>query len=177
MDAEAAKSADETKIVPACPKACNACPWRLANEGKPHPHKFYASANLARLWKALRRGGRMSCHPTDPRMAEFEGYEDTADRDETHECAGALTIVQREFSLFQALSKEDPKANALAAYRRLRPGGVTREGLISVMERAIFSGTALGGVRMTLPDLGDEAIGYSKLPWTPELAARAFKGG
>jgi len=148
-------------VRPACPKPCSSCPWRVANQGsKPDPHKFYTPANLARLWRGLRNGTRMSCHPTDPRMAEFEGYEALADREVIHECAGALTLQQRELMTFQTISDRSAKGQALKEYRRQRPNGLTRSGLIALVERAVFGGTALDRVAMGQPDLVDAEIGY-----------------
>lgn len=150
------------KVVPACPNACSFCPWRLSNQrSKPDPHKFYTLGNLARLWKGLRNGARMSCHPTDPRMAEFEGYEALAVRESTNECTGALIIVQREWMVFQNLALENPKSKkTLQTYKKLRPNGMTREGLILIAERAMFGGTFLNPVAMARPNLGDEEVGY-----------------
>lgn len=151
-------------IKPACPVPCKSCPWRLANQGsKPDPHKFYTKTNLARLWRGLRDGARMSCHPTDPRMAEFAGYESLADRDTTHECAGALTLVQREFMKFQELAEANPTGKTLQQYKKLHPKGLTRYGLIGIIERATFGGTVLDRTAMTLPDLNDAEIGYDVL--------------
>lgn len=156
---------DESKpheVKPACPRPCAHCPWRLANQGsKPDPHKFYTPSNLARLWRGLRAGARMSCHPTDPRMSEFEGYEALADREVTHECAGALVIVQREWMVFQGMCLADPKGKkTLQLYRRERPNGLLREGLVALMERALLSGSALNPVAMIRPNLGDIEVGY-----------------
>lgn len=152
------------EIKSACPVPCKSCPWRLANQGsKPDPHKFYTKANLARLWKGLRYGARMSCHPTDPRMAEFAGYEALADRDVTHECTGALVLQQRELMKFQEIAEADPKGPALKAYRRLHSKGLMREGLIALVNRAVFGGTGLDRVAMSTPDLNDTEIGYDVL--------------
>lgn len=151
-------------IKPACPQPCKACPWRLANQGsKPDPHKFYTASNLARLWRGLRNGARMSCHPTDPRMAEFKGYEALSDRDVTHECAGALTLQQRELMRFQDLALENPGGPTLKTYRKQHPKGMTREGLVSIVERTVFGGTGLDVVPMATPDLNDTEIGYDVL--------------
>jgi hypothetical protein len=150
-------------VEPACPVPCKFCPWRLANQGsKPDPHKFYTLGNLARLWKGLRSGARMSCHPTDPRMAEFAGYESLADRVSTNECSGALVIVQREFMVFQNMALADPEnKKTLQQYRKARPNGLTREGLITLAERAMLGGTILNPIAMARPNLGDEEIGYA----------------
>lgn len=149
-------------VEPACPVPCKFCPWRLANQGsKPDPHKFYTKGNLARLWKGLRAGARMSCHPTDPRMAEFEGYEALAERESTNECAGALVLVQREWMVFQGLCTANPKSKkTLQLYREHRPNGLVREGLIAIMERGLLGGTVLNPVAMARPDLGDKEVGY-----------------
>lgn len=149
------------KVEPACPRPCSVCPWRLSNQGVKHAHDFYTKSNLARLWRGLRAGARMSCHETDPRMAEFEGYEALVDREVTHECAGALVLVQREWMLFQGMCEADPKGKrTLQQYRRARPNGLVREGLIALMERAMLGGSVLNPVAMSLPNLGDEEIGY-----------------
>lgn len=157
------------KVEPACPVPCKYCPWRLANQGsKPDPHKFYTPANLARLWKGLRAGARMSCHPTDPRMAEFKGYEALADRASTNECTGALVIVQREFMAFQGIAEANPESKkVLQLYRKQRSNGLAREGLIALMERAMLGGTILNPIAMSRPNLGDEEIGYPAIDRKP----------
>jgi len=154
----------KVEIRAACPKPCSSCPWRLANQdSKPDPHGFYTKANLKRLWGGLRQGVRMSCHPTDPRMSTFAGYEALADRNVTHECAGALTLQQRELMKFQEISTANPKGPTLKTYKKTYPKGMTREGLVSLVERSVFGGTTLGGVAMSLPDLNDTEIGYDVL--------------
>jgi len=154
----------KVEIKPACPKPCSSCPWRLANQGsKPDPHSFYTKANLARLWKGLRDGARMSCHPTDPRMSEFAGYESLADRGVTHECAGALTLQQRELMKYQEIALADPKSKrTLQEYKKQNPKGLTRNGLVSLVERSVFGRTSLD-VAMSTPDLNDTEIGYGVL--------------
>lgn len=156
-------SSERISVEPACPKPCSACPWRLSNQGQPHPHGLYSPSNLKRLWTGLRSGARMSCHPTDPRMAEFDGYEKTAEREVTHECAGALVLVQREFMTFQKMGEADPNGQTLKRYRRERPNGLSREGLVAVLERATFGGTVLSPVAMARPDLSDVEIGYAAI--------------
>jgi hypothetical protein len=153
------------EVKSACPKPCSSCPWRLANQGsKPDPHKFYTKANLTRLWRGLRNGARMSCHPTDPRMAEFAGYEALADREVTHECAGALVVVQREMMKFQDIAQANPGGRTmLKDYKQQHPKGLTRDGLVALVERSVFGGTGLDRVKMALPDLNDTEIGYDVL--------------
>jgi hypothetical protein len=96
-------------------------------------------------------------------MAAFAGYEALADRVTTHECAGALTLVQREFMKFQELAEADPKGKTLQQYKKLYPKGLTRYGLVGIFERSMFGSTVLDGVAMTLPDLNDVEIGYDAL--------------
>lgn len=127
----------------------------------PDPHGFYSRKNLARLWKGLRSGARMSCHPTDPRMAEFEGYESLAEREVAHECAGALVLAQRELMTFQDVVHADPHGNSLKTYRAKRPNGLTRIGLVAIVERSMLGGTVFDPVKMALPDLRDPEIGYA----------------
>lgn len=152
------------EVRPACPKACAECPWRIANQGKkPDPHKFYTKGNLARLWNRLRQGDRMSCHPTDPRMAEWSGYEDQGDRTTANECTGSLVVVQREFMRFQMLATElrdagDP-VNPIRAYRNGRARlTLTRQGIIEIINRGLI--VLPGEVPMARPDLGDTEVGY-----------------
>jgi hypothetical protein len=164
--------AGERKCVKgANPKPCAQCPWRLANQGTPHPHGFYTKANLRRLWGGLKRGERMTCHPTDPEMAEFEGYEKTADREVTHECAGALIIVQREFMRAQRAMQEadaEGKRDGLKRYRAAHPKGLMRDGVFAVVERAMFGGSALDRLAMAKPDLNEPGIGHPDLvAWDP----------
>lgn len=148
-------------IAPACPRPCSSCPWRLANQNsKPDPHKFFTSANLKRLWGGLRKGARMTCHPTDPRMASFAGYEALADREVTHECTGGLTLQQRELMAYQAIAEANPKGPTFKQYKQHHPNGLTLTGLRSIVERAMFGGTAFDSLTMARPDLGDAEIGY-----------------
>lgn len=154
------------EVKPANPSPCSECPWRLINQGrKDDLHKFYSRGNLKRLWIGLRRGARMSCHPTDSRMAEFEGYEDLEDREITHECAGALTLQQREFMTFQQMMQASPEAKRgviFMMYRKRRPNGMTLEGLRAVVERAVFGG-AFSGVEMRSLELDNAEIGYPQI--------------
>lgn len=170
--------ADRQEMAPACPKPCAQCPWRLSNQGQRHPHGFYTKTNLRRLWTGLRDGERMTCHPTDPEMAEFEGYEGTAERHVTHECAGSLILVQREMMRAQAAMAEadaEGMRDGLKRYRKLSPRGLTRDGIQVHFWNAMV--TMPGGLKVAKPNLGDETIGYEPLaPWSPdEPAAKAAK--
>lgn len=148
-----------TTIHSPLPKPCAHCPWRLSNAGRENQHGFYSPGNLRRLWNGLRKGNRMTCHPTDPRMSDFAGYEGTADREVTHECAGAAIMAQRELHHFHQCSKAaaaEGKSDALARYKRLRGrGAMTQEGLAH-------------GLATRQMDLNEPDVGYVGLPaWEP----------
>lgn len=151
--------------LPANPKPCAACPWRLENQGTPHPHGWYTKKNLAFLWSRLRRGEAMSCHPTDPGNPVPEGWKVVPADRVPHECAGALVLMQREVMNFSAIVKADPeRSDALQVYRRLHSKGLTRDGLAEIVSREAFRGVPLlGGVDMTKPNLNDVEMGYPPL--------------
>jgi hypothetical protein len=166
------------EIVGPAPRACSRCPWRLANQGQPHPHDFYSRANLRRLWAGLKNGERMTCHPTDPRMCEFEGYEQQAGKSVTRECTGALTLIQRELHLFMAAAKQATAAgdtSALKRYRdeRVRGQAMTPAGLqIHAVSLASTGDVPVLGIRampgLELAQINDLEVGYSTLgAWTP----------
>ena len=157
------------KVAPANSHPCAECPWRTVNQGQRHPHGFYSKANLRRLWAGLRRGERMSCHPTDSRMAEFEGYEHTAEVETTHECMGALVLVQREAQKFQDIVAEFGWAEGSMLYRRRHPMGLTREGLAATVERVIFAGSPLSSA--VRANLNEDGIDYAPLgSWGARLS-------
>lgn len=176
-------------IAEPTPRACAACPWRLSNQGTPHPHGFYSTANLRRLWNGLRLGNApgMTCHPTDPRMAEFEGYEKTAEREQAHECAGSIVLLVREAQRLQAfcLDVEDEEAagvalragEALRRYRAAVRSPLSRGVLADVVWRFLAGGTpiarSLGAV--TPDSVNDPDVGYPAGlgDWDPAILARA----
>jgi hypothetical protein len=144
---------------------CRACPWLTRNQGTRHPDGWYTKGNLARLWAGLRRGEGMSCHQTDPRnpvspKAAAAGYRPAPDSAEVRECIGGLILQQRELHLYGRLLD-------LAAYRRARPRGLTRDGLATVVSRLAFGDTCLGGPAMARPNLNHPDVGHTPLPWTP----------
>ena len=158
---------DTVEVRQAAQSPCRGCPWRLANQGQRHQHGFYCQANLARLWARLRRGERMTCHPTDPRMAEFEGYERAAGAKFTTECAGALILQQREVDTFQRLIKA---GGTLADYRQRRPRGMARGGCLRIGSRRLVG--VPGAVPMTAMNLDTPGIGHELLgEWTPPTTA------
>lgn len=157
-------------VQPALPQPCKECPWRQANQRQRHPHGFYTMKNLRRLWAGLRRGVRMTCHPTDPRMVDYEGYEKTAEVSSTHECMGALILVQREVMRFQGCC-EARQRDSFKRYRLKSPKGMTRVGLAEVVQRYLFGGTPFDSLKMAQPDLNMEGIGHPDLPDWEKLDA------
>lgn len=161
-----------TVTKPALPKPCSRCPWRTDNHGKRTPDGWYTQANLRRLWSGLRRGERMSCHPTDPENPVSVAMQATGVRPApagtaTHECTGAVILVQREYMRFQAIAEESG-ANALRHYRATHPRGLTKQGLAAVVQRLIFGGSPLDGTPMSRPNL-NEAVSHPDLTtWSPE---------
>lgn len=151
-----------SKVKPANQNPCKDCPWRTSNQGKSHPGHWYTKANLSRLWARLRRGESMSCHPTDPSNPLPPGFEPLPDGVETHECTGGLIVQQREMMAFQCECRSD-----LKTYRAQRSSGMTREGLLSLVERAMFGGTCFGGTAMSKPDLNEPDVQHPRLPWPP----------
>lgn len=160
-------AARRKSMAAACAQPCSACPWRTENQGTPHPHGFYSKANLRRLWNGLKRGERMTCHPTDPAMAEFEGYEKTAERERTHECAGAQTLIQRELAYFGQAAKDVDAGRApgpafnLYKMRRGR-AAMTRAGLAEHVSAALFGGTPFA-LEVRKVNIADDRVGYEPL--------------
>lgn len=152
----------------ALPVPCQACPWRLANQGKRHPDGWYTKANLQRLWAGLRRGEDMSCHPTDPanevsEAAQAAGYRPAPEHAKTRECVGAAILKGREAMVLQTDYDSD-----ITRYRRGRPRGLTRDGVVALIGRYVFGGTALGGRPLPKPDLDNAEVGYEPLgEWKP----------
>jgi hypothetical protein len=165
------------RLVDAAPRACAQCPWRLANQGTRHPHGFYSQTNLRRLWTGLRTGEApgMTCHPTDPRMAEFDGYEKTAAARETRECAGAIILVLRELMRFQAICLEDTDNTALRVYRQQAPKGLKPAAIADLVWRFLGASAGLArAIRTDSVSLNDPDVGYPPLgEWDPDVLVRS----
>ncbi len=144
---------EDRKVSQANPHPCAACPWRTENHGKRHAEGWYTEKNRRRLWSKLRRGDSMTCHPTDPRMG--------SESETTHECAGGLVLQQREVKKFEAACLAS-KNTGLKDYLRSNPGGMTKVGLLRVVERA-FSGL-FGRRSMPALDL-NEPVSHPGLEW------------
>lgn len=161
-------------VAPALPRACAHCPWRKSNQGKPHPDGWYRLANLRRLWRGLRNGDPMTCHPTDPYNPVPPGAQPVPEGVVTHECTGATILQQREAAIFNQLAVSDPTSKTtIRDYRRLRPRGLSQAGLIEIiLNRGLFGGVPiLGGKAQARPDLMDPDVGYAPLDgWEGPLA-------
>lgn len=126
--------------MPVAAEPCRACPWLISNHGKRHPDGWYTKTNLRRLWAGLRRGEKMSCHPTDPSnpvtaRAQEKGYKVAPDGAQTKRCVGSVVLVQREMMRLQNVCGSD-----FSTYRREYPGGLTRFGFAGVLDDAMFGG-------------------------------------
>lgn len=165
--------ADDRPVAPAADTPCPGCPWRTSNHGRRSMKVagvqvggWYTKANLRRLWAGLRRGVMMTCHPTDPRNPVLPGKAPTPEHVTTRECAGAHLLLQREMEIAQRLVRIDPDRNNVAEYRRVRPAGLTRDGLAAYMHRLVFGGTPLGGRKPPTPNLNQAcSTGNDRLPW------------
>lgn len=150
------------RVLPCKEEACAACPWRASNAGRVAPKVegerfgWYTAGNLKRLWAGMRRGERMSCHPTDSRQVQKNG-KTVNPAVQTYECTGATILVQREMTIMQSDFGGD-----LKAYRKARPLGITRECIADFLNRLLF-GQAFGGSKPTTPNLNDLDIQYAPL--------------
>lgn len=119
--------------------------------------------------------GDMSCHPTDPANRVPAGTKPVPGDATTLECAGSLILKQREFMRFQRLAQDHPGEDPFKLYRQQYPRGLTRDGLLTVVERAMFGGIPLvGGLEMTRPDLNDPGISApDTADWDPDTEGRA----
>lgn len=159
------------KRAPCNPKACSGCPWRVsvreqaARGERPDPHGFYERRNIRRLWDGLRKGDApgMSCHPTDERMADFDGFA-PPEGAEFRECTGSLIVMQREMKLLEAEMVDKTASNPIGEYQRKRGrgGALTRSGIAGFMDRLIFGGG------YTAVDLDDSDV---QVPFVPEWPA------
>lgn len=160
--------------TPSSADPCAACPWREANRGKRHPDGWYTQRNLTRLWAGLRAGNGMSCHPTDPDnvvspTAQTLGYRPAPEDSQVLECRGGVILQQRELHHLAHVHGAD-----VAAYRRARPTGLTRDGIRYLIHRLILGGIPVIGPRaMARPDLR-APVGYTRLPGTAADYPRHF---
>lgn len=143
---------------PACPRPCKECPWLTENHGKPHADGWYTKKNRSRLWNGgLKHGDSMSCHKTDPNNPVPEGTQPVPEGTPVHECTGALVLQQKEIMLFQRCCDEARAVGDVDGFKRYRAAGgtMTRQGILIVVERFLFGGSALGGLKMSRPNLNE----------------------
>jgi len=159
---ESERTAFRTSHIP-----CAQCPWKLENQGTRHPGGWYTKANLRRLWGGLRRGERMTCHPTDPDNAvECECHTAPPPGTVTRECAGSIIVLQREL---QRLNDVVMAGGSFADYRRANPKGLTREGAACHLLSTALATNPITGFQMGKPNLNDKSIGFPDLvPWVPK---------
>jgi hypothetical protein len=152
------------RVEPANPHPCDDCPWRTANfNKKPDPHKLYTVTNLKRLWRGMRKGINMTCHPTDPRMVEYEGVKAGSEDKPAHECTGSLILKLRELQKFDILCRKNPDApNLFKLYQAFHPWGMTKAGMADLMARVVMPG--FGGLAVHVRDLDlNEAVSFALL--------------
>jgi hypothetical protein len=148
--------------VPHAAEPCRDCPWRTENRGRRSKGGWYSLSNLRRLWSGMRRGERMSCHPTDPRMAEiadqaYEGFKPAPPDAKGKECVGAMVLVRRELGICVGTYGSD-----IGSYRRARPRGLTKHGLAAALEREVFE--VLSDVNPNHPDVSHPDLGDDLMP-------------
>lgn len=157
-------------VAPACTTPCAACPWRTANHGRRHPDGWYTKANRDRLWAGMRRGAKMSCHPTDPENPIPDGAREVPADVVTRECAGILVLIQREMNIIDRMAATTD--DLARRYRKLRSRGLTLEGIAANIHRIMMSrineAERLGVLPMTKVDL-DLEVSHDPLPWPVEL--------
>ena len=131
-----------TKLSKSLTAACQDCPWRKSNQGKPHPHGWFTKKNLQRLWGKIRDGETMSCHRTDPNNVVPDGGKPVPGGTIPAECAGMALLVQRELRRLEP----DP-----LGYDRRSPNLSKRGILYWAFSRCgPLAGTVVGGVPMLL---------------------------
>lgn len=141
-------------------RACEQCPWRLANQGKKHAYKFYTMANLKRLWSQIRKGGaQQSCHLTDPSHPDHiaSGCKETA---VARECPGSVIVVTREIKRMATADNTITPELATRYSAERKRHGLTKQGMrYWLIDRIQFGGVPFfGGPKF--PDVEDDpAIG------------------
>lgn len=88
----------------------------------------------------------------------YDGFRAAPEGTEARECAGALILVQREFMHLQRTFHAN-----IGEYRRARPSGLTRSGIMAILERAVL--VMPGQKPMPKPNLNEEDIEHPTLTW------------
>lgn len=156
-------SSRRKKFAPAT-SPCGQCPWRTENQGTRHRDGWYTKKNLRRLWAGLRRGERMTCHPTDP---DNPGGRVLPDSVTTKECAGAQILVQRELHRLGELIEANVP-DPWGVYLTTNPRGLTKVGASLSAMNVQWGGVMPGTLAVGRVDLNDETISFVDLaPWEP----------
>ena len=115
---------------------CATCPWRVCNQGKRHPAKWYTIKNLRRLWNGIRTGEApgMVCHSTDPESKEYGSTKPVPETAKTQECGGVLIMVFRHFKELGVLNPKEYKAKYPKTYLKTL-------GIATWVERKMISPT------------------------------------
>lgn len=145
-------------------QACQQCPWRIENQGKPSPGGFYTKANLTRLWRQLRGGGHpQSCHLTDPSHPDHLIAGCRPDS-KPQECTGSVILVRRELNFLASLGTDGViDDDAVKTYLKQRKNGLKRLGIVYwLIERIAWADRPFFG-KTKLPEIQDDpAIGLPK---------------
>ncbi len=150
-----------------CARPCASCPWLRHNHGRaPDPHAFYTASNARRLWRGIAAGTPMTCHPTDPRMNEWDGF--TVTPGHTRLCVGALALVLRSLDAFEREAErvdQEGRGRALTLYHQGVGLRMTRAGLAAwawtIISKNSPIGVPLPGVLEGVDDVG--------VPWADDV--------
>jgi hypothetical protein len=141
---------------------CATCPWRLANQGKPHRFGWFTKANLTRLWNQIRKGGgAQSCHKTDPQHPEHVAC-GAKPGSKALECPGSVIVVLRELRRIGGKDGE-VTAGKVDAYMKARKKGLTRQAVLYwMLSRMTLGNTIMGDGPLPTVDDKDAAVGLPK---------------
>lgn len=115
-----------------CLKVCETCPWLKKNHGRAHPAGWYKTANIRRLWNALRRGEPgVICHASDPDSTEYGGTAVIRPTVERRPCAGALLAVGKHI-------EDLNEAKDIRTYQGRNRYPLTRRGIGRWVERILL---------------------------------------
>lgn len=113
--------------------ACQECPFRTSNLGRPHPDPvMYSQDEITRIWRSVTHdGSHQNCHMFDGDLHPWKdewaasGYKKPVNIDGNRECAGILAMVKREldaavtFPSFDAYAEARPLGLKRGAFERL----------------------------------------------------------
>ena len=135
---------------------CATCPFRLANQGKPHPANWYSLKNLRRIWNGIRTGAApgFTCHASDPESKNYGSTVQVPDTCQPRECGGLLIVVQRHV-------RDAGESTTLKEYRGHHRYPMTRAGIAHWVNRALF-GSMNGSAPPDVACPNPEKVG---LPW------------